>query len=135
MTNSLLDRIDAELVSQVHRVLIRAAENVGECSYSLHLPGYRRASKELQEFRRGWFKMDSYRNQQAEWRIMSALQHHHRAMYQQPCLLCEDCQSRVKFWHDSAYSMFGERRDASVDNLYYDSPIANPIRPPYFCHL
>lgn len=136
MTNSLLDRIDAELASQVHRVLFHAAENVGECTYAANLPAYQSARKKLREVEKNCWTLDSSRRSMREYRIVIELRHHHREMYRQPCLICEACQGRVKRWGDAAYSMFGVRRDDDVDPLFYDNPIVGKrVYPPYFAHL
>jgi hypothetical protein len=122
-TPSLVDLIEQKITDSAHRVLIRAYESIGDCTYARHLPGYLSALKSLDHFveSRSVFGYDR------QWRmraLMQLLTLHHREMYRQPCLICPSCQMRSKRWADAAYSMFGEpqRKDAMwthVEPVYF----------------
>src|ERR1044071_9280480 len=105
--SKLLDQIDELVADAAHRVLVQAAENVGECTYAANMPGYLRALKDLRATDLSWW---NYVGEDRHNRIVARLIHFHREMYRQPCLICATCQSRAKFWRDSAYTTFGDKQ-------------------------
>ena len=95
MTNTLIEKIDQRLVEYIPDILARACENVGECTYAIHYPRYMKLN-------RIWFSSRHYNR--PVWGfypdIRRDIVRERQAMYVQPCLICEWCQRRKRFWSE-----------------------------------
>jgi hypothetical protein len=130
VSNPLIQTINQRLADESFRVLVQAAENVGECTYAKHIGPYCSARKRLYQHQGGWRSMQRMMAISEESRLTDICEYHHREMYRQPCLICGWCKTRSKWWSRSAFTMFGENRFPEADEFAYIP--SSGLKPPYF---
>jgi hypothetical protein len=111
----LQTQIDKILSESVDRILIRAYDQAGPCTYAQYLPVYRNTLIIYHRLNR-WCCSNSAFNppkhvihyydrvvsahniNQYHERILTYIDDLRKKMYQQPCLICSVCQNRKKLW-------------------------------------
>jgi hypothetical protein len=89
------DRVGRE----AHRVLVQACKNVGECSYTTFEPRYQEAVNILIHFLNEYPSHSSLKQiHKLRQELIRKVLFYYQRMYEQPCLICDACRSRISPW-------------------------------------